>query len=110
LPYVAQSSVKYSRPAEPVAATKLAPKEQNEQIHKAHVEIMSDCILYKTLTTRWIAEYRQLLELREIPGAFLLYFDRSSYRLIPKRGFSQKQVDQFRDIAGHRIAHQNVSP
>jgi len=26
LPYVAQSSVKYSRPAEPVAATKLATK------------------------------------------------------------------------------------
>jgi hypothetical protein len=93
LPYVAQSSVKYSRPAEPVAATKLATKNCAKG----------------ALTTRWIAEYRQLLELREIPGAFLLYFDRSSYHLIPKRGFSQKQVDQFRDIAGPRIAHQNVS-
>jgi hypothetical protein len=87
-------------------------KHYTEDWSKAsqNVEIMSDCILYKTLTTRWIAEYRQLLELREIPGAFLLYFDRSSYHLIPKRGFSQKQVDQFRDIALPRIAHQNVSP
>jgi YcxB-like protein len=87
-------------------------KHYTEDWSKAsqNVEIMSDCILYKTLTTRWIAEYRQLLELREIPGAFLLYFDRSSYHLIPKRGFSQKQVDQFRDIAGPGIARQNVSP
>ena len=51
-----------------------------------NAEIMSDCISHKTKTIHWIVEYRQLMKLREIPGAFLLYFDLNSYHLIPKRG------------------------
>lgn len=39
-----------------------------------NAEIMSDCISYKTKTIHWIVKYRRLMELREIPGAFLLYF------------------------------------
>jgi len=61
-----------------------------------NAEIMSDCIAYSTKTDRWIAEYRRLKEVREIPGAFLLYFDPNSYHLLPKRGFSSSQLAQFR--------------
>ena len=63
-----------------------------------NAEIMSDCIGYETKTVRWIVEYRQLMQLREIPGAFLLYFDLNSYHLIPKHGFSLEQIAQFRDV------------
>lgn len=38
------------------------------------------------------------MELREIPGAFMLYFDLNSYYLIPKHGFSPEQIVQFRDV------------
>jgi YcxB-like protein len=62
-----------------------------------NAEIMSDCIGYKTETDRWIAEYCRLKEMREIPGAFLLYFDQNSYHLLPKRGFSSAQIAQFRE-------------
>ena len=62
-----------------------------------NAEIMSDCIGYNTKTDRWIAEYRRLKEVREIPGAFLLYFDQNSYHLLPKRGFSSAQIVQFRE-------------
>jgi len=63
-----------------------------------NAEIMSDCISYKTKKIRWIAEYRQLMELREIPGAFLLYFDVNSYHLIPKHGFPPGQIAKFREV------------
>lgn len=63
-----------------------------------NAEIMSDCIGYKTKTIRWIVEYRQLMKLREIPGAFLLYFDLDSYHLLPKQGFSPGQIAKFREI------------
>lgn len=59
-------------------------------------EVMSDCLGYNTKTDRWIAEYRRLKAVREIPGAFLLYFDWNSYHLLPKRGFSPAQIAQFR--------------
>lgn len=61
-----------------------------------NAEIMADCIGYNTKTDRWIAEYRRLQEVRELPGAFLLYFDRKSYHLLPKRGFSSAQIAQFK--------------
>lgn len=63
-----------------------------------NAEIMSDCLGYSTKTDRWIAEYRRLKAVREIPGAFLLYFDRNSYHLLPKRSFSPTQIAQFRKI------------
>lgn len=63
-----------------------------------NADIMSDCIGYKSKTDLWIAEYRRLKEVQEIPGAFLLYFDRNSYHLLPKRGFSSAQIAQFRKI------------
>lgn len=63
-----------------------------------NAEIMSDCLGYNTKTDRWIAEYRRLKAVREIPGAFLLYFDRNSYHLLPKRSFSAAQIAQFRKI------------
>jgi YcxB-like protein len=66
-------------------------------------EIMSDCVGYKTDTVQWIAEYRSAKELREVPGAFLLYFAPHSFHLIPKRGFSSQQIVTFRNLlASHR--------
>jgi len=62
---------------------------------------MSDCISHKTKTIHWIVEYRQLMKLREIPGAFLLYFDLNSYHLIPKRGFLPGQIAQFREVVSN---------
>jgi hypothetical protein len=59
---------------------------------------MSDCIAYETKMIRWIIEHRHVTELREIPGAFLLYFDPKTYYTIPKRSFSEGQVAQFRDL------------
>jgi len=61
-------------------------------------EIMSDCVGYKTDSVRWIAGYRRLLESREVPGAFLLYFDPQSFHLIPKKGFSPDQLVTFREL------------
>jgi YcxB-like protein len=66
-----------------------------------NAEITSDCIGYKTKTIHWIAEYRRLKEMQEIPGAFLLYFDANSYHLIPKRGFSLTQIAQFRELVSN---------
>ena len=66
-----------------------------------NAEIMSDCLAYRTKTIRWIAEYRQVAELKEIPGAFMLYFDSKSYQLIPKRGFSPERMAQFKGLV-HR--------
>jgi len=63
-----------------------------------NAEVMSDCIGFRNKTTRWIVEYRQLIELREIAGAFMLYLDLNSYYLIPKRAFSPEQIVQFRDV------------
>jgi hypothetical protein len=60
--------------------------------------IMSDCIAYKTDTVRWIVSYRRLCEFRETPGAFLLYFEPHDFHLIPKKGFSDDQVLQFRKL------------
>ncbi|HTU33251.1 MAG TPA: YcxB family protein [Candidatus Acidoferrum sp.] len=65
-----------------------------------NAEITSDCLGYNTKTDRWIAEYRRIKAVREIPGAFLLYFDRNSYHLLPKRSFSPTQIAQFREIVG----------
>ncbi len=67
-----------------------------------NAEIMSDCIGYKTKTIRWIVEYRQLMELREIPGALLLYFDLNSYHLIPKHGFLPGQIAKFREVISNK--------
>jgi hypothetical protein len=74
-----------------------------------NAEIMSDCIGYKTKMVRWITEYRQLVEVREIPGALLLYFGPDLFYTIPKNGFSPGQIDQFRDLVGHRPRTPNVS-
>jgi hypothetical protein len=63
-------------------------------------EIMSDCIAYRSPKARWIAEYSRLEEVCEVPGAFLLYFSKDSYHLIPKRGFSPTQLAQFRNLIG----------
>ena len=65
-------------------------------------EIMSDCVGYKTDTVSWIVTYRRLSECREIPGAFLLYFDPQNFHLIPKKGFSEKQILQFRELISKR--------
>ena len=71
-----------------------------------NAEIMSDCVGYKTKTVRWITEYRQLVELREIPGAFLLYFDPNLYYIVPKYGFSPGQIAQFREaVSKNRQRH-----
>ncbi len=74
-----------------------------------NAEIMSDCIGYKTKMVRWITEYRELVEVREIPGAFLLYFGPNLFYTVPKKGFSPGQIDQFRDAVGHRSRTPSVS-
>jgi hypothetical protein len=66
-------------------------------------EVMSDFIGYKTKTVRWIVEYRQVLEVHEIPGAFLLYLDANLFYTIPKKGFSAGQIEQFRNALGQRL-------
>ena len=66
-------------------------------------EIMSDCVGYRTATVRWIGMYRRLLKCRELPGAFLLYFEPKGYYLIPKRGFSNEQILQFRKLVSTRV-------
>jgi hypothetical protein len=71
-----------------------------------NAEIMADCIAYKTNTLRWIVEYRRVVEFLEIPGAFLLYFDVNSYYLIPKQGFTEERVAQFREtVRNNRYRH-----
>ena len=63
-----------------------------------NAEIMTDCIGYRTKTIRWVTEYKDLKEVREVPGAFLLYFDSNVFYTVPKRGFSLPQLDQFRHV------------
>ena len=61
-------------------------------------EIMSDCMACHTSTVRWSVDYRRIVEVKEIFGAFLLYYDANTYHLIFKRGFSSDQVSQFKDL------------
>lgn len=61
-------------------------------------QIMEDCIGYKTPTTIWVHEFRTLIEWREIPGVFMLYFQPNQFHFIPKKGFSVSQIEQFRKI------------
>ena len=70
-----------------------------------NAEIMTDCICYRTKTIRWITEYKHVKEVREIPGAFLLYFDSKVFYTIPKRGFSAPRLDQFRDVVASKHTH-----
>jgi hypothetical protein len=65
-----------------------------------NVEIKSSGVAYRIKTVRWIAEYRWLLFYREIPGAFMLYFESGSFHLIPKRDMSPQQIGQFRQLIG----------
>src|SRR5438132_2122255 len=64
----------------------------------ANAEIMSDRIGYRAKMVRWIIEHRQLLEIREIPGAFLLYYEASVYYLVPKASFAPGQIAQFKEV------------
>ncbi len=66
--------------------------------HSTNAEIMSDCTGFRSKKVRWIIEHRQLMNLREIPGAFLLYFEPNSYYLFPKRSFSKEQMTRFREV------------
>lgn len=61
-------------------------------------DIMSDCIRYKTPKVLMITTYRKLLKMREVPWAFLLYFQRTIFHIIPKKGFSSDRVRQFRRL------------
>lgn len=61
-------------------------------------EILSDGIAYRSETVRWIALFRNLHRVIEIPGAFLLYFEVNTYHVIGKRGFSSDQLAQFRTL------------
>lgn len=61
-------------------------------------EIMSDCVSYKTATVHMITTYRKLLKVREVPGAFLLYFQSAIFHIIPKKGLSRERLDQFRKL------------
>jgi hypothetical protein len=62
------------------------------------VEIMSDCVHYKTERIDWIAKYSRLEKWRESPSAFLLYFEPTAFHLIPKKDFSKDQIIQFRSL------------
>jgi hypothetical protein len=66
--------------------------------HSTNAEVTSDYTGFRSKKVRWIIEHRQLMNLREIPGAFLLYFEPSSYYLFPKRSFSREQIAQFRHL------------
>lgn len=77
--------------------------KQDWSEHSASVEIMSDCTGYKTRTIRWIVEHHKISELKEIPGAYLLYFDAKTYLLIPTREFSKKQRTEFREVVTSRV-------
>lgn len=66
-------------------------------------EIMSDCIGYETAAVKWIAAYRSMQGFNEFPWAFHLYFDAENFHLIPKKGFSEDQLLQFRKLTSeHR--------
>jgi hypothetical protein len=58
--------------------------------------IMEDCIGYKTATINWIHEFRTLIEWREIPGTFMLYFQSNQFHFVPKKRLSISQIEQFR--------------
>jgi YcxB-like protein len=62
------------------------------------VEIMTDYIGYRSGTVHWICKYRALENVREVPEAFQLYFEPDRFHLIPKRGFTQNQSLQFRQV------------
>jgi hypothetical protein len=63
-----------------------------------NVEVRSDCLCYKTESVHRIAKYRDLEKVNEIPSAFLLYFEAKTFHLIPKKGFSEGQILQFRKL------------
>jgi len=66
--------------------------------------VMTNCIGYENDTVRWITEYRCFTEIREIPGAFLLYVNPQTFHLIPKKGFSAGQIQQFRELLTSNLA------
>jgi hypothetical protein len=66
--------------------------------HSTSAEILTDRIAYRSKSIRWVAFYRELTRVTEIPGAFLLYFRGARYHLIAKRGFSSDQLAQFRSL------------
>jgi len=61
-------------------------------------EIMSDGIGYETDTVSWIVKYRRFTEVREIPGALLLYINPQTFYLLSKRGFSKEQLGRFKEL------------
>ena len=63
-------------------------------------EIMVDCILYENEKVSWIAKYSGFTEVREIPGALLLYANPETFHLIPKKGFSGEQLQRFKELLG----------
>lgn len=65
--------------------------------------IMSDCIGYESKVVQFIVNYRALSTVKEPPGAFLLYFDRKTFHLIPKKGFSPDRVVQFRKLTSAHL-------
>ena len=72
-------------------------------------EIREDCIGYRTEKVQWICRYKAFTEVREAPGALLLYVDPKSFHLIPKKDVGQEQLDQLyrllkADSSNHRTA------
>lgn len=66
-------------------------------------EIMSDCIGYETAAVKWIAAYRSMQGFNEFPWGFHLYFDAKNFHLIPKKGFSEDQLLQFRKLISEHL-------
>lgn len=67
-------------------------------------ENMVDCIYYETEKASWIAEFFRFTEVREIPGALLLYANPQIFHLIPKSGFSDEQVRRFKELLAASMA------
>ncbi len=66
-----------------------------------NAEVMSDSIGYRTKKVRWIVEHKHITDLREIPGAFMVYFEPGAYHLIPKRNLLAGQIAQFREVVAN---------
>jgi len=50
---------------------------------------------------RWIVEHKHIADLREIPGAFMVYCEPGTYYLIPKRNLLTEQVTQFKEVVAN---------
>jgi len=60
--------------------------------------VMGDRIGFWTPTGRWIVKYQWLSEIRETGSSFHLYFQPTSFYLIPKKELDREQLTRFREI------------